>query len=245
MKIFYYLLMIIKARKKTTVGSIDTGPPPAAVSTFLQLLSPRQLAFDSIRGRCLHFQMFPSALTEVHFSVTMWLGVNRWKGGRTQTWQQKKWSRIFLHFMHFHGMKRKTWFSTSMLVTELCPTGGIICLGLKWLSYKTPAVSWASQEWQGKEGCSEYWGELHCGGCGAKFALGSAIWNQVTAVLPSAAAAGGSCPKNLLQAPCSVSLKFITMQNKTWCVYFSEEYKWSCRRYSLPWQILSVSGIYP
>ena len=73
--------------------------------------------------------------------------------------------------------------------------GGIICLGLKWLSYKTPAVSWASQEWQGKEGCSEYWGELHCGGCGAKFALGSAIWNQVTAVLPSAAAPGGSCPK--------------------------------------------------
>ena len=63
--------MIIKARKKTTVGSIDTDPPPAAVSTFLRLLSPRQLAFDSIRGRCLHFQMFPSALTEVHFSVTM------------------------------------------------------------------------------------------------------------------------------------------------------------------------------
>ena len=73
--------------------------------------------------------------------------------------------------------------------------GGIICLGLKWLSYKTPAVSWASQEWQGKEGCSEYWGELHCGGCGAKFALASGIWNQVTAVLPSAPAAGGSCPK--------------------------------------------------
>ena len=70
---------------------------------------------------------------------------------------------------------------------------GIICLGLKWLSYKTPAVSWASQEWQGKEGCSEYWGELHCGGGGgAKFALASAIWNQVTAVLPSAAAPGGS-----------------------------------------------------
>ena len=35
---------------------------------------------------------------------------------------------------------------------------------------------------------------MHCGGCGAKFAH-SAIWNQVTAVLPSAPAAGGSCPK--------------------------------------------------
>ena len=36
---------------------------------------------------------------------------------------------------------------------------------------------------------------MHCGGCGAKFALASGIWNQVTAVLPSAPAAGGSCPK--------------------------------------------------
>ena len=98
--------------------------------------------------------------------------------------------------------------------------GGIICLGLKWLSYKTPAVSWASQEWQGKEGCSEYWGELHCGGCGAKFALASGIWNQVTAVLPSAPAAGGSCPKPSA-SPCSVSLKFITEQHKAWCVYFN------------------------
>ena len=86
-------------------------------------------------------------------------------------------------------------FQRPCLLRSCVQLGGIICLGLKWLSYKTPAVSWASQEWQGKEGCSEYWGELHCGGCGAKFALGSAIWNQVTAVLPSAPAAGGSCPK--------------------------------------------------
>ena len=86
-------------------------------------------------------------------------------------------------------------FQRPCLLRSCVQLGGIICLGLKWLSYKTPAVSWASQEWQGKEGCSEYWGELHCGGCGAKFALASGIWNQVTAVLPSAPAAGGSCPK--------------------------------------------------
>ena len=121
----------------------------------------------SIRGRCLHFQMFPSALTEVHFSVTMWLGVNRWKGGRTQTWQQKNEAGSFCTSCISMEWRGRPGFQRPCLLRSCVQLGGIICLGLKWLSYKTPAVSWASQEWQGKEGCSEYWGELHCGGCGA------------------------------------------------------------------------------